>query len=74
MMTSELTLKEYLSTMNSPMANVTEQAIPVVDIWPYVSRLVDLKLVPEIVLNNCLVEAVYRDQTGSYDHIFANPR
>lgn len=69
MIISELTYKEYLSIMNSPMANVTEQAIPVVDIWPYVSCLVDLKLVPEIVLDNCLVEAVYRDQTESYDHI-----
>jgi len=55
--------------MNPPMVNVTEQAIPVIDIWPYVSLLVDLKLVPEIVLDNCLVEAVYRDRTSSYDHV-----
>lgn len=38
----ELTYKEYLDTMKSPMANVTEHAIPVVDIWPYISLLVDL--------------------------------
>lgn len=25
------------------------------------------KLVPEIVLDNCLIEAVYRDGTDSYD-------
>ena len=64
-----LTHKEYLATMNSPMTNVTDNANPTVDIWPHVRHLVDLKLVPERVLENYLVEAVYRDPTNSFDHV-----
>ena len=65
----ELNYSQYLSTMISPMVNVTETASPIIDIWPIVQILVDLKLVPKIVLERNLVEAVYRDKSQYYDHI-----
>lgn len=65
----ELNYSQYLSTMISPMANVTETASPIIDIWPLVQILVDLKLVPKIVLEKNLVEAVYQDKAQYYDHI-----
>jgi hypothetical protein len=65
----KLNYSQYLATMTSPMVNVTETASPAIDIWPLVQNLVELQLVPKIVIENNLVEAVYRDKTESYDHI-----
>lgn len=65
----ELTQAQYLGTFHAPMANVTETAEPLIDIWPYASLLVEKKVLPAVVVERCLVEAVYRDQTDTYDHV-----
>ena len=68
-MLSELSKEEYLATMSGRMIDVTCSADPVIDIWPIVQDLVDMKLVPELVVQENLVEVVYRDQSGSYEHV-----
>lgn len=68
-MTKELTPEEYDSTMTGKMADVTETAEPVVDIWPYVERLVKEEQLPEIVLENELVECVYGNEDNSFHHV-----
>jgi hypothetical protein len=65
----ELTHEEYLGTFHAPMANVTDTAEPLIDIWPYASKLLEKKVLPALVVERCLVEAVYRDRTGTYDHV-----
>jgi hypothetical protein len=66
---TKLTHEQYLSTFTPAMANVTETAEPVIDIWPSVNQLVKKKILPAVVVERYLVEAVYRDLTGTYDHI-----
>lgn len=66
---AELTQEQYLGTFHAPMANVTEMAEPPLDIWPYASFLVEKKVLPAVVMERCLVEAVYRDHTDTYDHV-----
>jgi hypothetical protein len=65
----ELPYTDYLATMHSPMVNVTKTATPVIDIWPFVHELVRLAVVPARVLEDKLIEAVYRDHWSSYEHI-----
>ncbi len=65
----EFSQAQYLSTMISPMEKVTETANPSVDIWPAVYTLVNMNLIPMLVLEKHLVEAVYRNKTGTFDHV-----
>jgi hypothetical protein len=51
------------------MADVTETAEPIVDIWTYVKDLVYENIVSEYVFKNNLVEKVYRNDTSTFDHI-----
>lgn len=64
-----ITKEQYLATMSEPMKDVTETAAPVVDIWPFVSILVDASIVHKQVLKEYLVEAVYRSGNAKYDHV-----
>ena len=66
---TELSESEFFATMNTPMSNVTDIADAVVNIWPYVRQLVEVEILPLPVLQNCLVEGVYRDATNQYDHV-----
>ena len=68
-MTVELTEEQFKKTMNGRMINVTETARPTVDIWPYAELLVKEAVVLPYVVENYLVEVVYRDEGGRYDHI-----
>lgn len=65
----ELTQAQFLETMMSPMTDVTKTAEPVVDIRPTVRILVDMNLIPRMVEERSLVEAVYRNAIGTYDHV-----
>jgi len=65
----EFSQAQYLSTMISPMTNVTETAVPSVDIWPMVHKLSDMNLIPALVAEKQLVETVYRNKIGTYDHV-----
>lgn len=51
------------------MTDITDTAIPVVDIWEYVEELIKQKLVDRYVCENNLVEIVYRNDTSTFDHI-----
>jgi len=68
-MTTMLTEKEYKDTMTNKMVDVTMTAVPVVDIWPYVRQLTLDKVVLEYVCKNELVEKVYRNDKGTFDHV-----
>ncbi len=64
-----LTEKEYKDTMTDGMVDVTMTAEPVVDIWPYVQQLTLDKVVLDHVYENGLVEKVYRNGRGTFDHV-----
>lgn len=51
------------------MTDVTETAEPVVDVWPYVEMLSTEGVVSNYVLENSLVEKVYRSKDSKYDHV-----
>lgn len=68
-MTKEINQVEYNSTMTSGMTDVTETAEPVVDVWPYVEMLTSEGIVSNYVLENSLVEKVYRSKDSKYDHV-----
>jgi len=68
-MTTELTEKEYKSTMTGKMTDATESAEPIVDIWPYVEILTKDKIVLDYVFANELVESVYTNGDGSFHHV-----
>lgn len=68
-MTKELSLLEYERTMIVGMNDVTETAEPIIDIWPYVEKLVENSIVLPYVFENNLVEQVYRSNDNKYDHI-----
>ena len=68
-MTTLLSEDEYKSTMTPKMVNVTETAEPTVDIWEYVEKLTVENVVSKYVLENGLVEKVYRNQTDTFDHV-----
>lgn len=68
-MTTKLTEKEFKETMTDKMVDVTRTADPVVDIWQYVGQLAKDKEVLEYVYKNQLVEMVYRNGAGTFDHV-----
>lgn len=68
-MTKEINQVEYNRTMTGGMTDVTETAEPVVDVWPYVEMLSNEGIVSDYVLENFLVEKVYRSNDGKYDHV-----
>ena len=68
-MTTKLTEKEFKETMTDKMVDVTRTANPAVDIWHYVGQLTKDKEVLEYVYNNQLIEMVYRNGTGTFDHV-----
>ena len=68
-MTRLLTEQEFRSTFTAKMLDVTETAEALVDIWPYVSQLTREKVINQYVFDNRLVEKVYRNQAGNYEHV-----
>jgi len=68
-MLNELTEEQFVITMISPMLNMTETAEAIVDIWPYIKQLTNDGFVDQYVYDNELVEFVYRNGTGTYEHI-----
>lgn len=65
----ELAEMDYKKTLGPKMIDVTETAEPVTDIWSYVDALVYEKIVDKYVRENNLVQSVYRNSNGSYDHV-----
>ena len=65
----ELTEKEYLATMSDGMKNVTDTAERLTDIWAYASQSGVREVVSEYGFENRLIEAVYENGGGSYQHV-----
>ena len=65
----ELTPEEFISTMSAEMEDVTEWAEPVTDISPYVQALIDENLILSNTLEDELIEIIYRNAEGTYDHV-----
>jgi hypothetical protein len=65
----ELSYHQFKSTMADGMTPLPAPALPAMDIWPHVGQLVDSGLVPLHVLEQGLVESVYRTASGTYDHV-----
>jgi hypothetical protein len=61
-----LTVEEFKACFAEPMRNVTENAEPVLDIWPYVDNL-DLDALRLPSLND--VHYVYRDAQERFDQV-----
>ncbi|HRI26151.1 MAG TPA: hypothetical protein PLZ45_15850 [Ferruginibacter sp.] len=68
-MLRSLTKEEFESTIAIPMQDVTATAIPAVHIWQYAAGLAENGLLPGDVLNRSMVEKVYRNAHGTYDHV-----
>jgi uncharacterized radical SAM superfamily protein len=68
-MTTELTEEQYKSTMTGKMIDVTQAAEPVVDIWPYIEKLRNDKIVLDYVFTNEIVESVYKNEDDSFHHV-----
>ena len=68
-MTTRLTEKEYKETMTDKMIDVTATADAAVDIWSYVELLTKDNEVSSYVYENQLVEMVYRNNQGTFDHV-----
>ena len=65
----ELTEKEYLATMSGGMKNVTDTAERLTDIWAYASQSEVREVISEYGFENRLIEAVYENGGGSYQHV-----
>ena len=65
----ELTPEEFINTMSAEMEDVTEWAEPVTDIAPYVQALIDEQLILPNTLDDELIEIIYRNEEGTYDHV-----
>lgn len=65
----ELTEKEYLDTMSGGMKNVTDTAERLTDIWAYASQSGVREVISEYGFENKLIEAVYENGGGSYQHV-----
>ena len=68
-MINELSKEDFLFTMQGGMLDVSEDAEPVTDIWPYANELQTAGILNKIVYERELVEKVYRNKAQTYDHV-----
>ncbi len=68
-MTKELSNEQFKSMFNEKMSDVTQTAEPIIDIWEYVAELVKENKVNQYVLENYLVEKVYRNSSMTFDQV-----
>jgi hypothetical protein len=55
--------------MEGKMSDITDTAEAVVDIWPYVQQLSAENLVSKYAADNQLIQFVYRNQAGTFEHV-----
>lgn len=65
----ELTEEEYLGTMGGGMKNITDTAECLADIWGYASSISVRMLLSDYGYDNRLIEAVYENSEGTFQHI-----
>lgn len=68
-MIRELSREDFLKTMKSGMKDITQDAEAVVDIWDYADSLLHEGLISQYGFENRLIEAVYCDEKGCYQHV-----
>jgi hypothetical protein len=68
-MLREINEDEFTRTMQNGMTDVTGTVDAVTDIWSYVEDLVKDCKISRYVLDNFLVEKVYRSRDQSFDHV-----
>ena len=68
-MIRELSREDFLKTMKSGMKDITQDAEAVVDIWDYADSLLHEDLISQYGFENRLIEAVYSDEIGCYQHV-----
>ena len=66
---NSLTEAIFKATTEGKMSNVTQQPGHCIDIWPYVRQLQESIQLPRNVLDDRVVEYVYRSQFNHYDHV-----
>jgi hypothetical protein len=69
MNTSLLNEEQFRSTFADPMRDVTGDETNVIDIWPYAELVPPEDLRGHEVADEEVVEYVYRDATGRFDHV-----
>jgi len=73
MQTRQLNEDKFKATMTPQMHNVTETAIDVLDIWPYVDSVPAADLGGHSIYDR-FVEAVYRSDDDCFDHVLVMTR
>ena len=69
-MTKELSEIEFKKTFGNNMIDITQMEIDEpIDIWGYVKKLTENKIVNRIIYERELVEKVYRNDSKTFDHI-----
>ena len=68
-MIRELSKEEFLQTMGSGMKDITQDAEAVVDIWEYAESLLAENMISQYGFDNRLIEAVYSEENGHYQHV-----
>ena len=64
-----LTKDDFLATCRGKMADVTSTGDAQLDIWPYVAEAKRGMDLSEYAFEERLVEFVYRDPSGRFDHV-----
>ena len=64
-----LTLEEYRSTITPKMFEVKDTSALTVDIWPYVQELVNAKILSLEVLEDELIDGIYRNSENTFEHV-----
>ncbi|KAA3623115.1 MAG: hypothetical protein DWQ02_25050 [Bacteroidetes bacterium] len=69
-MIRELSEKEFQDTFGVKMTNITQLEIDnPVEIWKYVAKLREENLILTKVLNQKIIEGVYRNDSKTFDHV-----
>ena len=66
--TPQLDAAAYQALLTEPMKNVTEEAVPLLDIWPYVAAVPTAQLLGHQIWDD-FVECIYRTGDDRFDLI-----
>ncbi|WP_395065239.1 hypothetical protein [Flavobacterium sp.] len=65
----ELSIEKYHATMTSEMEEVTDKIKTMFNIWPFVSELKRVKILPNKINESKLVHKGFRDVNDEFEHI-----
>lgn len=64
-----LTLEEYRSTITPKMFEVKDTSALTADIWLYAEQLVKEKILSADVLEERLIDGIYRNSDNTFEHV-----